>query len=482
MKNNAERQTTPETGRQPYKLSPDKIAYMGRLAINPEILGINDPLTHLYRYLECDNNNKNRVLSDIKIDLETDIAERLPSTPFVNKVGFEFTGNDFVSVQDEISMKSMTSTNLRIFSEMSINNPLLMDEFVRAKMEAIEVDKLSAWFNNAPIGGYLIFESLPIGDQTIAISRIYQKTSDNLLEGSFVSLYNPTIDQFNQLRESLNIDTNTNSTELEILDNNYEFYDPNLTNSDNFIDYYVKNYDKLLQNESDQQYYFGLVGDKNIKKQNGILKVRQQPRLTDTYLEVIKTLASSKGIVTPELLLLTNKTNIKKLQKGDIITTHIARDILGNTIKKIASVIDMASDKLLDDINRSDASSDESFAAMSHFGEQAISAGVDYSSNNCPEFNNDQQQINNEGSEYNILNKIFGNDNLPDNFGEAKIGICRISNCPSHGESKRRPKKTLVGGCDVCVGCHHLFSKGKSPEKEHKATKLKIQKAIEKNL
>jgi hypothetical protein len=453
---------------------------MGRLAINPEQLGINDPLTHLYQYLEADDKNKNRMLENIKIDLETDIAERLPKTPFVNKVEFEYSGTDFISVQDKISMKSMTSTNLRIFKEMLSINPVMLEEFARAKIEAMEVNKLSDWFNNAAIGEYLIFESLPIGEQTIAISRIYQKTNHDKIEGSFVSLYNPSVEQFNNLRSELDIDTHKNTSVIEILENNYSFYSTNLKDSDKFIDYYVENYDLLLEQSTGKEYNFGLESDISAEKQNGILKVRGQPKLTDTYLEIIKTLVAGQGIATSELIKLTSKINIKNLNQGDTITTQIARNILGETIKKITSVIDMASDDLLDEINRSDASPNESYDAMSHFGEQADSTGKEYTSNNCPEYNREGQQVNKEGSEYDILSKIFGNEETPDNFGKPKIGVCRIYSCPSRGDSKWWPRKTLVGGCDVCVSCHHLFSKGKSPDKVHRTAKQNEKKRLNK--
>ena len=140
----------------------------------------------------------------------------------------------------------------------------------------------------------------------------------------------------------------------------------------------------------------------------------------------------------------------------------------------------MADDELLSEINRSGAGSSESYDAMSHFGEQAVNASKEYASNNCPEYGREQQQAANENNEYQILSKIFGYEETPDNFGESKIGVCRISNCPSHGESKWWYKKTLVGGCNICVGCHHLFSKGKSPEKVHKLEKRNAEKRLEK--
>ena len=71
---------------------------------------------------------------------------------------------------------------------------------------------------------------------------------------------------------------------------------------------------------------------------------------------------------------------------------------------------------------------------------------------------------------------------IPNKFGRPKIGVCRINNCPSRGESKYIHGKTVVGGCDICVNCHKIFEKGKSPEKvyeeklKEKQQKQKIER------
>jgi hypothetical protein len=462
-------------------LSVEKTAYLGRLAIKLEFLGINDPLTHLHQYII----RGEEALVGIKEDIETDIAERLPKTPFVNYVGFEFTGDDFVSSKDKVSMNSMTKTNLQIFETESANNPNLIGEFERAEIEAQEVTKLADWFKKAPVGAYLIFESLPIGEQKFAISRIYQKTSDENLEGCFVSLYSSSVGQFNKSREALCASVPICQTEKEILQNHYEFYEPKLTSSEKFIDFYIGVYDHLLQEQKGRQYSFGLERDKTKEKQNGLFKVRKQPKLTSIYLDTIKALASSKGKVTPEMMQINDKLSLGyQFKDNQDITVEMAHNIMSDVIKGITSVIDRADSDLLNDLGNYTTGQDANYAAISHFGEQARAAGETYASNGCPEYGRssttESESANDTGFEYNAIYQAFNIREKLDNFGKPKIGVCRIPNCPSRGNLNWLPDKTLVGGCDVCVCCHKLFGKGKKPQKIYtEQEKINKQKKIE---
>jgi len=54
----------------------------------------------------------------------------------------------------------------------------------------------------------------------------------------------------------------------------------------------------------------------------------------------------------------------------------------------------------------------------------------------------------------------YGDEDKKENW-EWKPGICRVKQCPT------RPGKTKVGPCHVCVGCQHLFDKGKDPVAEY---------------
>jgi hypothetical protein len=457
------------------KLSREKVVYLGRLAIRLEYLGINDPLAYLYQYLE------NSELSTE--DIETDIVERLPEATFVNRVDFNFTGDDFVSFKDRVSMDLMTRTNLQILKERSNTDPVALQEYQRAKTESEEVTKLTNWFPDAPTGDYLIFESLPIGEQQkFAVSRIYQKTSINTLEGCFVSLYGSSIDQFNEFHKSLGVDTPAGNNAADILKNNYEFYNPDLTKSSKFIDYYVDTYDQLLGSKNDKTYHFGQETDKDNEKQNDLTKVRSSPQLTAIYIETVKTIAESNGVVTSELLELTrDKTKIGyPLELGQIISTDTARGILKETMNSIVSTFNHADAKTINTIQNSSSESGSSYDAVSQYGAQARNAGETYNSNGCPEFvSNNLMSPDNANSELNKIEDAFNiSNNLPENFGKAKIGVCRIPNCPSRGEQPWwwiwGPDKTLVGGCDICVCCHKHLGNGHSPSEIY-ARKQKIK-------
>jgi hypothetical protein len=445
------------------RLSHDKVVYLGNLAIRWEVLGINDPLTHLFQYLERGEG----AVTGIEEDLVTDIAERLPKTPFVNRVEFRLGDDDFVSAKDSVSMKSMTDNNLRIFTEKAAVDPGMADELARAHVESQEVRKLTDWFLDAQVGAFLVFESLPIRDQKIAISRVYQKTSESTLEGTYVSLHNPSVALFNQLRDHMSPGMPEQSSEIDILSNQYEFIHHDVANSEDFVDYYVGVYDQLSQQESGEERFFGLA-DYDPDKKDGIAIARQQTKLTAIYLETIKAMAGSGGIVNQKMLEITTKLGIDfDLGEGQRITVKLAHDILNRVIVGITSVIDRAGSELLERLQKTAHSADSGYDAVSHFGGAAQAAGETYSSGGCPEYGGvtNGNNANSNGSERGKMSAAYtvGGDVL-DDFGRPKIGICRISGCPSHGNGIYLKDKTLVGGCDICVGCHKLFKQGKSPE------------------
>lgn len=448
-----------------HKLSREHTAYLGRIAIRAEYIGIDDNLADLLGYIR----EGEMAMPLIKENLETNIAERLRETPFRNYVGFNFNGSDFISVKDTVSMASMTKKALQIFQEESANNPGLDIERVRAEIEANEVDKLVSWFRDAPIGAHMIFESLPIGKQTIAVPRIYQKKSATELEGCFVSLYNPSINLFNDLHEVLGLNVPIGKNEIEILQNNYEYYNPNVIHIKSFIDSYIKTYDDLLNSKTGQTYSFGLETDENVIRQNGIQKVRNQPRLTTEYIKTIKLMAASDGIATPEIININNKLDTGyELADGQSLSIDIIRKILDKMILGITSAIDTGENELLGQLEESYSGSDTNFEAISYFAGQATARGETYDSNGCPEFSRAQTMSEQEAIEQGLRIKseetFNPNSKLPKNFGKPKIGVCRISNCPSRGDIWWWPDKTLVGGCSVCLHCHGHFARGRSPE------------------
>lgn len=439
---------------------------LGELAIQLKCLGINDHLTHLYWYL----NDGETALVGIRENAITDIAERLKETPFVNHVDFKFTGNDFVSAKDNVSMCLMTKNNLQILKSGSIDTPILAAEIARAEIEAREVTELVNWFENAAIDDYLVFESLPIGKEKNAISRIYRKKGDGSLEGCFVCLYNPSVEQFNKLRAELGAGKSTCETEQEILENHYKFRMPESASPSEFINFYTGVYDQLLHEKEHKRFSFGLENKDGVEKQDGIEKVRKQTKLISIYLETIQALASSRGQVTPEIMQINEKLGIKcQFKKGQTITIEIARDFMNKVIFGITSAIDKASDEILDDLENSPGTNQETgYAAVSYYSRQAEAAGETYASQLCTEYNSSNltaESTNDAQSDYSSILQAFRIDKKPNNFGKPKIDVCRIRNCPSRGNPKSWwPDKTLVGGCDICCGCHKIFGEGKSPE------------------
>jgi hypothetical protein len=56
----------------------------------------------------------------------------------------------------------------------------------------------------------------------------------------------------------------------------------------------------------------------------------------------------------------------------------------------------------------------------------------------------------------------YGDEDKKENW-KWKAGVCRVKECPT------RPGKTKVGPCHVCVGCQHMFDKGRDPSAEYKS-------------
>lgn len=451
-------------------VDPEKIARIGRQSIisaeqlDISDLGINDPLTHLYKFEQRGND----ALVVIREDFDRDVGERLPRTPFVSDVEFEFTGSDFVSAKDRVSMKIMTENNLIILDAQQSTNAGLSEELTRAEVEATEVEKLSAWFKDAPVGTFLVFESLPIGKQKVAISRIYQKKDEDSLDSRFVSLYGPSVGVFNTFRNELGSSKSDCISELEILENDYEIRNPELTSIDQFVESYVATYDGVLNQQTGEEHSFGLNKDEKAAQKNGLSIVRSHPKLTSIYVDAIKSLAEGQDRVSDDLVHINDRLGLGfGLHEGDAITIQTKRRVLQEVIRGVTSAIDRADVDLLFDIERSDSSSGMGYAAVSHYGSESRSEGASYESNACPEYSfaNQSGAIGGtNGSEYNTLFGAFNPMNIPNKFGRPKIGICRINNCPTRGKSRYVHGNTLVGGCDICVHCHQIFEKGKSPE------------------
>lgn len=449
----------------------DRASRVGNLALKFECLGINDPLSHLFQYMEKGEDS----LFGIMEDLETDIAERLPNKPFVNYVDFLFTGSDFISSKDRVSALSMTSNNFEIIAkEKELDGgSRLAQEYERAEAELKEIIDLTRWFPEAKVGSIFVAESLPMDDQKVAVSRIYRKQSDEKLEAAFVSLFNPTIDNFVELRQRIGVDCDGSyENELELLRDSYELYSSTFRSVSEFLEYYVDVYDLILNKNAggEVNYSFGLgtpmYSDIMV---NGLEKVRKHNSLTSTYVDAIRTIAFSGNVVNQEVVDIAQNLGYRgEISVGDRISMEMARNLLRDVIVGIASVIDQAPDDVLLDINESKADTTDSYDVISYYKGQAESLGSTYSSNACPTYDRtttdgssgDGDSI----SEYAMLARAFNVSNL-DNFGRPHMGVCRIPGCPSRGVISWLPNKTIVGGCSICAKCHKLFNEGKDPAK-----------------
>ncbi len=457
------------------RLNRDKVVYLGNLAIRWEVLGINDPLTHLYQFLE----RGDAALIGIIEDLLTDVGERLPKTPFVNHVTFEFTGDDFVSKKDHVSMKSMTENNLLFYeAELKFGSSRMSDEHARAVVESQEAAKLAEWFIDAKNDSFLVFESLPIGSQEIAISRVFQKKADGTLESSFISLHNPSVGHFNELRSQMVPGTAPCSTELEVLSNQYEFRHHDVTTSEDFVDYYVGVYDHLAFEKDGKSRSFGIEVDERRDISDGLAKIRSQPGLISVYVDILKALVDGRGIINDELLKINSGLGLGfGLIEGQRLSIQMARGMLSKVITGIVSVIDRASDKQLVNLASDSGQGGSSYDAVSNYGGEASAAGETYASGGCQtasRSSTEGEQAN--GSTKNKVKQAYRGKDALDDFGETSFGVCRVKNCISHGENKYIYNKTKVGGCSICVRCHLLFKQKKSPEHTYDAIRRDEEK------
>lgn len=460
----------------------ETVAHLGNLAIRAEQLGLNDELTPIYKYLI----NGESAMPGIELDVKTQMAEYLKDTHFQTFVDFNFTGNDFISKIDKVSMKKMVQNTVDVLNSEIKHDRSLSRELKRAEIEKQEFEKISKWYESAPLGSFLIFESLPIkDDETFAVSRIYQKTNNNELKSCFLSLYNSSIKQFNDFRKEMSPGIKEGSDEFDILDNCYDFYDEKINSLDDFSKSYVGIYDQILHEKDNKKYNYGLEDNGKNKMENGLTRVENQSRLVSIYTDTVKDLAGSEGKVTQKILNTNNDLGIEnKLKLGQIINADLARKILKKIISKISCLIDMADNKLLKQLEDSETDKKVVYQTIVHMNTQATSAGIVYTSNGCSEVSRSEPGQNNEGSESDGIAEAFRTKQ--DRIGTLKIDVCRTENCPSHGldDENHVKKRTLVGGCSVCMGCQKIYDEDKDPVKIYKATRDKIEwdKYIEKLL
>lgn len=432
-------------------------------------LGYNDALTYLYRY-------QNEGNADYMIDFESSIAERLKnSNHFENHVMFTPVSGDFVSVKDKKSLVEATDKSLPRLRAKLAENPGYLDEYKRAKLEVNEIGLVDDWFKRAGEGEFLVFESLPLAaDEDFAVTRVYQRV-DNMLEACYFSLNNPDTGQFNSLRKKLGVKDSGCQSALDVLAKPYLISSPGLETTSDFVDHYVGIYDQLLSEKNQKNYSFGFetgVGDQN---QNSFERVKSQKGLLSVFSRTIETLADSSGRVTPEIARICEDFEITGLQEGQFISSQKAREILKAVSLGVVCSIAKVDKKTLRDLEDPECSNEANYDTVVYGSDEATANNETYDPV-CPTFEmTSTQSVGQAGVESNSIDGAYGYHNRPSNFGKPKIAVCRITNCPSRGESRYVPNKTLVGGCEICVHCHKLFGKGKSPEMLYREEGKKIE-------
>jgi len=264
------------------------------------------------------------------------------------------------------------------------------------------------------------------------------------------------------------VPSSTHHTALDILGDEYCINGV----TEGFVNKYVQTYDGILNTETGQNHSFGLQSKDVVD--NGISKVRRQTKLTSIYVDAVRAISSGQGRVTSELIDITNNLdNNRGLVINQPLTVELIRTVLENIAAGIASVVHRADGQLLRNLESDRSDQDTNLASISHYSGQAKSEGATYSNTGCPTVGRNNQASESNGGDMMILGAVFNLLQSPDNFGRPKIGVCRISNCPSRGELSWWHKRTLVGGCDICVDCHKIFEKGKLPQNVYQKQQAK---------
>ena len=275
-------------------------------------------------------------------------------------------------------------------------------------------------------------------------------------------------------------------TVLEILGAPYEIKNPKLQTTDDLIDYYVGTYDELLSKKYQKNFSFGYESPDGSKNQNSLEMVKSQKNLLTVFTKTVEMLAESNGLVSSELSRVCTDFNINGLFEGQPISSHKAREILKAVSLGVIGSIATVDKEILEELESPSCGYDASYDTAAYSSNQASTNGDTYNTL-CPTFGMSSGKSESQlGEESRALLLVYGVHDKLGNFGKPKIGVCRISNCPSRGNSKYIHEKTLVGICDVCVHCHKLYEKGKIPDKVYdektREDQRKQKQAEEENL
>ncbi|MBI5906821.1 hypothetical protein HY857_02095 [Candidatus Saccharibacteria bacterium] len=393
-------------------------------------LGVNDPLTHLEQYLESGE----AAINSVDEDLVTDCAERLEKPRFINSVAFDRTLDDFISRENQFSMRGMTTVTEYKFA----GNAADMRLYARAKIESKEVGRLSGWFDGAGVNDVYVVESMPMTDkETYAIVRIHQKVSEMELVEHVVTLHNSSVGAFNQLHDQIGADVPPSQTAMELLDNMYA-YSPPHGDFEEFMDTYVSTYDAILADQNPgQEFSFGLKKTEHPATGDDIAMVRRQKVLRGVYLDSLRALGSSGGYITDEIAEINWNLGLGlDTRVGHAISSNLARELLDHSLQYVVATLNKAPRAALDQLaisgNKSDA-----VESAGYYGGEAKSEGIRYDGA-CP-----TGTLGAANTEASTLSHAYRMNGDP----------TKCVTCPKCKETVDLPKELLKKNIMHCVNC-----------------------------
>lgn len=422
-----------------YKIRNDSIARLGGQAlhgagINIELLGINDPLTHLEEFMR----GGEAMLPQIQENVITYVAEKITRPKFINKVNFIYTGNDFITEHGSFSMRNIADVGLAKARQHNISTQLLR----RAELEALEVERLAAWFETAASGDFFIVESMPIGKgEEYALPRLYEKTGQQTILEHVVALHGPTLKVFQEVRNRLG-GAGEPEDELSLLDKMYSVTpEPGV----DFTQRYVDLYDATKTELEGGEYIFGIPQEELKNRNDDMQIIRGQSALRLIFNDALRVLAKSNWEVDDELILFCRKLRLDSIPSlGQRLNLEQARLVLDGTLQYIISVVELASNIELDQL--SVAGGDSAYIAAGHYGTRAAQQGIRYQGGACPtsisEMPSAQAQA--AGSELSILER-------------GKVAIT-LEEKKGNGTCRSCGTKSELYGCGVyCQRCNKAW-------------------------
>jgi hypothetical protein len=214
---------------------------------------------------------------------------------------------------------------------------------------------------------------MPLGRERYAIVRIYEKNDDTELVEHIITLHNSTLDLFDELRSRLGVDSQSNPTALELLDNSYKL-SPHQTD---FVETYRVSYDQILFEQTGGEFSFGLPAEDK-PQDDDILSIRRQTALRSVYLDTIRALGQSGGWVNDEVVRLNRQLGGEyELLIDTPIPVGAAGELLDRSLQSVVATFNRASKDYLMALADSGSVSD-ALASAGYYGSEARAEGIRY--------------------------------------------------------------------------------------------------------